>query len=102
MVHDKADAFFMGVFVKSRQVKVGVRREEVEDELLLLAVPILPADVPAFDEQPIEAVGSGEVDVAAYIGVVGAVGAVGLGVFVVGLAEFHRREVVGVGPGAFS
>ena len=102
VVHDEADAFLVCIFVQSRQIKVGIRCEEVEDELLLLAVPVLPANVPTFDEEAIEAVGGGKVDVAAHISVVGAVGAIGLGVFVVGLAEFHRGKVVGVGPGTLA
>ena len=108
MVHDEADALFVGVFVQSGQVEVRIRCEEVEDELLLLAVPVLPADVPTFYQHLVQSVlgskamGSGEVDVAAHIGVIGAMRAVGLGVFIISLTEFHRWEVVGISPGALA
>ena len=102
MVHNEADAFLVGVLVQRWQVEVGVGGKEVEDEVLLLAVPVLPADVPTLDEQGVEAVLGGEVDIAAHIGVVGAVLAVGLGVLKVGLAKAHRGEVVGVVPRALA
>ena len=101
-MHDESDALFVGVFVQCGQVEIGIRREEVKHELFLLSVPVFPTDVPAFDEQTVETVGGGEVDVAAHIGVVRAVCAVGLGVFIVGLAKLYRREVVGVTPGALA
>ena len=92
----------VGVFVQGRQVEVGIGGEEVEDELFLFAIPILPADVPAFDEEGVEAIGSGEVDITTHVGVVGAMGAVGFGVHVVSLAEDDGRIVVGVCPGALT
>ncbi len=102
VVHDKADAFLMGVFVQRRQVEVRIGGEEVEDKVFLLAVPVLPADVPALDEEGVEAVLGGEVDVAAHVGVVGTVGAVGEGMLEIGLAELHGGEFIGVVPGALA
>ena len=112
VVHDEADALLVSVFVQRRQVEVGVGGEEVEDIVLVLAVPVLPADVPPFDEEGVETVGGGKVDVASHVGVVGPVAAVGLGLAVVGDGALQRRrqrgvagqahggEVVGVAPGA--
>ena len=71
MVHNKSYAFPVGVFVQCGQVEVGIGREEVKDEVLLLAVPVLPTDVPALDEEGVEAVFGGEVDVAAHVGIIG-------------------------------
>ena len=112
MVHDEADALLVSVAVQRRQVEVGIGGEEVEDVVLVLAVPVFPADVPALDEEGVEAVLGGKVDIAAHIGVVGSVTAVGLGFAVVGdgtlqrwrqrgvARQAHRGEVVGVAPGA--
>ena len=102
VVHDEADALFVGVFVQCGQVEIGIRCKEVEDELLLFTVPVFPTDIPALDEQSIETIGSGKVDITAHIGIVGTVGAVRSGVNVVGLTELHRREVVGVAPSALA
>ena len=102
MVHDETDALLMGVFVQSWQIKVRIGGEEVENELFLFAVPVFPADVPAFDEQPVKTVGGSEVDIAAHVGVVGTVCAIWRGVFKVGLAQFHRGKIVGVIPGALA
>ena len=102
MMHDEADALLVGVAVQCRQVEVGVGGQEVEDEILLLAVPVLPAYVPTLDKEGVESVLGGEVDIAAHIGVVGAMGAVRLGVDKVGLAQLHRGEVVGVAPSALA
>ena len=98
MVHDESDAVFVGITVQFRQVEVGVWRDEVEDEVLLMAVPVFPAFVPAFDEDAIEAVGSSEVDVALHVGRVGAMPSVGFRVPIVGLAELYGGVVVGVAP----
>ena len=88
VVHDETNAFFVGVLVQCRQVEIGIGGEEVEDKVFLLAVPVFPADVPALDEKRVEAVLGGEVDVAAHVGVVGTVGAVGFGMYKVSLAKF--------------
>ena len=55
VVHDEADAFLVGIAVQGGQVEIGVGGEEVEDEVFLFAVPVFPADVPAFDEECVEA-----------------------------------------------
>ena len=91
----------VGIFVERGQVEVGIRREEVENTFLLLAVPVFPADVPAFDEEGIKAVLGGKVDVAAHIVVVGGMTAVGRGLGVISPTHLNRREVVGVGPAVF-
>ena len=64
MMHNQSDTLLVGILVQCGQVEIGIGREEVEDVILVLAVPILPTDVPSLDEQGIETVGSREVDVA--------------------------------------
>ena len=98
VVHDEADALAVGILVQRRQVEVRIRGDEVEDEVLLVAVPVLPAFVPALDEETVEAVLGGEVDVAADVLVVRAVPAVRLGSGVVRHAQLHGRIVIRVGP----
>ena len=98
MVHDQAHALAVGIGVKGRQVEVRIRGDEVEDVVFLLAVPVFPAFVPAFDQQAVEAVLGGEVDVAADILVVGAVLAVRGGMGIVRDAQLDGRIVIGIGP----
>ena len=73
MVHDEADALLVGIGVEGRQIKIRIRGDEVEDEILLLAVPVFPTFVPALDEQGVKAILGGKVNVAAHILVVGTV-----------------------------
>ena len=73
MVHDELHALRVGIFIEILDVEVRVRGDEVEDEVLLLAVPILPTFVPALDEYRVEAMLCREVDVAAHVLVVGSV-----------------------------
>ena len=96
MVHDEANSLFVGIFVECRQVEVRIRRKEVENEVFLLAIPVFPTFVPTLDEQAIEAVFRGEVDVSAHVRVVGTMIAVRFRFGVVGHSELHRRIVVGV------
>ena len=111
MVHNQPYALLVGVLVQRRQVEIGIRRQEIEDEVFVLAVPVFPTDIPPLDEQGVEAVGSGEIDVAAHIlgvggmtavrrglGVVGDPFHIGCNILVVGHTEPHRREIVGVAP----
>ena len=102
MVHHKAYALAVGVFVESGQVKVGVGGYKVEHVVFLAAEPIFPAFVPALYEQGVEAVCRGKVDVGAHVLVVGSVPAVGLEGFVVGHTELYRGYIVGVAPLAAS
>ena len=100
VVHNHLHALGGGIAVDFFDVEVGIGGDEVEHVVLLVAEPVLPAYVPSLDEDGIEAMLGGEVDVALHVLGVGGVGAVGLGVGVVGFAELHGGEVVGVAPGA--
>ena len=86
VVHNKADALLMGVFVQCGQIEVRIRCEEVKDKILLLGIPVFPTDVPAFDKEGIKTVFGGKVDVTTHVGIVGTVGTVGFGMSIVGLA----------------
>ena len=102
VVHHEADALGMGVLVQARKVEVGIRRDEVEDGVLLMAEPVLPAFVPALDQEGVEAVLRREVDVTAHVLVVRAVTAVRFRGGIVRLAQPHGRIVVRIGPFALA
>ena len=98
VVHHKADALLVRIGVKCRQVEVRIRSDKVEDEVLLMAEPVFPAFVPAFDKEGVEAVLGCKVYVPAYVVVIGAMQPVRLGRCIVGYAKLHRREVESVRP----
>ena len=100
VVHDHLHAPFAGVFADRFEVEVRVGRHEVEHPVLRVPEPVLPAFVPALDQHAVEAVPGGEVDVTHDVFGRGSVPAVGADLRVVGFAELHRRELVGVGPAA--
>ena len=102
VVHHELDALAVGIVVEGLQVEVGVGRDKVKHIVLAVAKPVFPALVPALDEELVEAVGSGKVDVAAHVGIVGAVGVVGLELAVVGDAQFHAVHGIGIGPCALA
>ena len=102
VVHHKADALGMGIGVEGGQVEVRVGSHEVKHVILLGSEPVFPALVPAFDEKGVEAVLGGKVNVAAHVLIVSAVTAMGLSLGIIGHAQLHGRELVGVGPGRFS
>ena len=101
MVHHEFYALAAGVLVERLDVEVRVRGDEVEHIVLAAVGPVLPAYVPAFHEQGVEAVGGREVYVAAHIGVVGAVASVRRGCGVVETVELDGRHV-GVGPASLA
>lgn len=98
MVHHQTHALRVSILVEIFDVKVGVGCHEVEHVELLMTEPVLPALVPSLDEHLLQAVLGCEVDVALHLGCGGTVLAVGSALRVVGLAETHRRQVVGVRP----
>ena len=98
MVHYQLDALGVGIFIESLEVEVRIRGYEVEDVVLLAAEPVLPAFVPSFDQEGVESVRCGEVDVAPDVVVVGSVAAVRGGLGIVADPEFNGREVIGIGP----
>ena len=102
VVHDHLHTLLGGILVDGLDVEVGVGGHEVEDQVLLVAEPVLPALVPALDEHGVESVLGGKVDVLLHMCRVGGMFAVGLHLVVVGLAQFHAGDVVGVGPLAAS
>ena len=71
VVHHQAHTLGVGIVIEGADVEVRIRRKEVEDILLRVAAPVLPAYIPAFHEHLAEAVLRSEVDVAAHVGVVG-------------------------------
>ena len=78
MVHHQLHSLRVGIFIEPVEVEVGIGSLEVEDIVLGLAEPVFPADVPSFHEDLVEAMLRREVDVAAYVLVVGSMDSVGL------------------------
>ena len=102
MVHHQPDAFPVRIFVQCGDVEIGVGGHEIEDVILRVPEPVLPADVPAFDEQLVEPVCRREVDVPLHVLVVGAVAAAGPASGVIRHAELYRRHVARIGPVALA
>ena len=100
VVHDHLHALFGGVALNLLDVEVGIRGHEVENIILHVAEPVLPADVPSLDQHGIHAVRRGEVDVAFHVGGRGAVTAVGPDHRQIVRVEVNALQVVGVGPAA--
>ena len=63
----------MRIIVKSLDIEVRIRCHEIEDIILGIAEPVLPADIPSLDKQLVEAVRCSEIDVAAHIVIIRAV-----------------------------
>ena len=102
VVHQHLDPLLLGVAVDLLDVKVGVGSDEVEDVVLLVSKPVLPAYVPSLYQQPIHPVGGCEVDEALHVGGGGSVATVGLHPGVVGPVEVDAVEIIGVSPGALA
>ena len=102
VVHDEFHASAMRIVVERLDVEVGIGCKEVEDLFLGVSAPVLPADVPAFDEHGIEPVVGGKVDVPTYVGIVGAMFARRCCLGIIGQSKFHRWIVVGICPFAFA
>ena len=102
MVHDKLDALRLGIVAQVRQIKVGVRGDEVEHLVLETVRPVLPADVPSLHQYGIEAMLGGEVDIPLSIGGGGAMASVGLNLCPVHLVDVRVGQVVGVAPFALA
>ena len=67
VVHHELDALLLRIGVESLEIEVGIGRDEIEDGVLLLAEPVLEADVPAFDEHFVETVLGRKVEVADHV-----------------------------------
>lgn len=77
VVHHELDTLGVGILVESCKIEVGIWCDEIEHIVLLLAEPVLPAYVPALDKELIHTVVGRKVDIAANVGVVGSMPAVG-------------------------
>ena len=73
VMHHKPESLGMGIGIESIDVEIRIRGHEIEDIVLAAVGPVLPADVPAFDQDCIKTVLRSEVDVLSDIVVVGAV-----------------------------
>ena len=98
VVHHHLDALALGIAVNLFHVEVGVGGHEVKDVVLALAEPVFPALVPSFDQHGIKSMLGCKVDVAFHVLRVGRVLAVGFGLGVIGLPQFHAVDIVSVGP----
>ena len=76
VVHDDLHPFVRRVAVQLLDVEIGIRGHEIEDVILRLAEPVLPAFVPALDQHGVEPVFGGEVDVLLHVFGRGSVAAV--------------------------
>ena len=101
VMHHKPESLGMGIGIESIDVEIRIRCHEIEDIVLAAVGPVLPADVPAFDQDCIKTVLRSEVDVLSDIVVVGAVPSVRFRLRIVDRTELDRRDI-GVGPASGS
>ncbi len=66
----------MSIIIESFDIEIGIRCQEIEHEILLLAEPVLPANVPALDQKLIHAIVGSKINIAAHIFVVRTMAAV--------------------------
>ena len=102
VVHDEFHASAMRIVVERLDVEVGIGSQKVEYLFLGVSAPVLPANVPAFDEHGIKPVVGGKVDMPTYVGIVGAMFARRCCLGIIGQSKFHRWVVVGICPFAFA
>ena len=88
-MHEEFHTLGMGIFIEGLDVEVRIWGHEVEDIVLVAVRPVLPADVPTFHKDLVEAVLCGEVNVSADILIVGTVGSVRLAAAVVCHSEMN-------------
>ena len=91
VVHDELHALALGIITELSDVEVGVRGDEVKYSVLAMTEPILPSDIPSFDQDSIEAVLGCEVDVLLHMLRVGSMLTIGANLGVVGLSDLHVR-----------
>ena len=102
VVHDDLHSLALSVVTELSYIKVGIRSDEVEDAILAVTEPVFPADIPAFDQDGIEAVLSSEVDVFLDVLRIGSVLTIRAHLRVVRLTDLHIGKVIGVGPRALT
>ena len=83
MVHHQSHALGVCIVVERISIEVGIWSDKVEDLILGIVGPVFPSDVPSLDQHLVEAIGSGEVDIASNGVVVGSVCAIGCGMQIV-------------------
>lgn len=97
MVHDERDAALARIGRELGNVEVGIGAGETIDMLFVACPIVFPAFVPAFDEDGIEAMASGKIDVIFDMCGVGAVMSVGGQETVVGAPDEYVL-LVGISP----
>ena len=98
MVHNHLHSFGLGVVMNALDIKIGVRSDEVIDEVFLVSEPVFPTDVPTFDEDTVKTILGSEVDITFHVSGVGAMTAVRFGLRIVGDADMDGREIPGIAP----
>src|SRR5690606_35886907 len=63
VMHDKPYVFFLSVVRYQRDVKIRIRRYKIKNVLPTGAIPVFPSGVPTLDENGIETVLVGKIDV---------------------------------------
>ena len=95
-MHHQSHTFGMGIIVERLDVKISIGCLEVEYIVLFMTKPIFPSNVPTLDKHLCESVLCRKVDIFSHIFVVRRVIAMGLAFGIVGGADMHRGQVVGI------
>ena len=102
VVHHQLHALAVGVVVQRLDVEVWIGRDEIKDITFPHICPVFPTDIPALDKYLVEAVLGGEIDVAAYLLVVGGVATMRLHFLPIDAVELDAWIVIGIVPVAFA
>ena len=93
VMHHELDALGVRIGIQGVDVEIRIRGQEIEHIVLVAVCPLFPAYVPTLDQQRVESVRRGEIDVLAHIGVVGGMAAVRRGGGVVEAVKLDRRRL---------
>ena len=98
VMHDHFHTFGLGIVTDFLKIEIRIRSHEIEDIVLKMAEPVLPALVPALDKHSVEAVFRGEVNVFLHICSSCSMMTVRLYFRIISDSELHGRQVPGIGP----
>ena len=91
VVHNHLNAFSGSVSMNAFDVKIRIRRHEIENGVFFVAKPVFPTFVPALYEDGVEAVFGCEINVALHVGCVCTVSSVGFCFRIIGFAESYGQ-----------
>ena len=98
VMHDELHILAFRIIAEPFDVKIGIRRNEIENIVFLMTEPVFPTFIPTFHQNGVKTILGCKVDISLHIFSVGRVFTIARQFRIIGFTQLHTRNGISISP----